>query len=68
MALLTFPSLPFLAGLGCIRGDDSALHRHPFAPLVLQQEEVRLTKGQEELRKHGLILGWGWGGNGSQRV
>lgn len=55
---LTSPCLCFLARLGCIRRDDSALHRHPTAPLVLQQEEVRLTKGQEELRRHSC----GWGG------
>lgn len=43
------PPPPLVAGLGGVRGDDSALHRHPSAPLVLQQEEVRLSEGQEEL-------------------
>lgn len=38
------------AGLGCVWCDDSALHRHPSAPLVLQQEEIRFTQEQEELK------------------
>lgn len=46
--------LSFPAGLGCLRSDDSALHRYPTAPLVLQQAEVWFAKGQEELRGCGL--------------
>ncbi|KAG7225351.1 hypothetical protein INR49_027334 [Caranx melampygus] len=48
-------------GLGCFWRDDSALHRHPSAPLVLQQKEVRLAKGQEELRRHHWDRGGGRG-------
>lgn len=39
----------FLAGLGSLRSDDSALHRYPAAPLVLQQAEVWFAKDKEEL-------------------
>lgn len=46
---MTLP-LCFLAGLGCVRSDDVALHRYPAAPLVLQQEEVWFPKDKEELR------------------
>lgn len=62
--LFLFQSLPFLAGLGCIWCNDSALHWHPSAPLVLQQKEVRLAKGKEELRRHSLGEGWGWKSKG----
>lgn len=58
---LTFKHLSSsLAGLGRVWRDDPSLHWHPSAPLVLQQEEVRLTKGQEELKR----VCWGgvdWG-------
>lgn len=61
--LLTFVSLTFssVAGLGRVRCDDSPLNRHPSAPLVLQQKEVRLAKGQEELRGRHWVSGWGGG-------
>lgn len=41
----------FVAGLGSFWSNDSALHRHPAAPLVLQQEEIRLSQKQEELKE-----------------
>ena len=37
------------AGLGSLWGHDLALHRHPPAPVVFQQEEVRYSQTQEEL-------------------
>lgn len=45
---LTGDSPPF-SGLGSLWGHDLALHRHPSAPVVFQQEEIRYSQTQEEL-------------------
>ena len=45
--IATFAALS--VGLGSLWGHDLALHRHPPAPVVFQQEEVRYSQTQEEL-------------------
>jgi hypothetical protein len=51
----------FLAGLGCLRCDDSPLPGHSLPALVVQQEQVRVHRRQEGLEDcptHSVCCTW----------